>query len=308
MRQYPLQDIHDSDFEQLATLICSKILGEAVIGFASGPDGGRDGRFNGKANSFPSKSEPWKGKIVIQAKHTQKINASCSDSDFRKILKNDVLPAIKKLKEDKNVDCYLLFTNRKLTGKQDKKIEDLIDAETGIPNVVIANEKIQQWLKMYPDIVKASNLQSLLLPLQFDEEDLKALIAEFSKTMKSDKVEPRQENLTYLPLDRKNELNQLSKEYFEGMVKRHFAYFKSISEFLKNPINLKLKDRYEDAVDELNAKIIINRSDYSAFENLLDDLYNYVINNSIGLTGKKRLVRVFLHYMYHNCDIGKKND
>ena len=68
MRKFPLHYLDDKEFENLATLICRKVLGEAVIPFAQGTDGGRDGRFHGKANCFPSESEPWNGKIVIEAK------------------------------------------------------------------------------------------------------------------------------------------------------------------------------------------------------------------------------------------------
>lgn len=308
MRKYPLQYLNDSEFENLATLICSKILGEAIIPFAKGTDGGRDGRFHGKANCFPSEAEPWNGQIVIQAKHTTKENASCSDNDFQKIVKKDVLPAIERLKGVKKVDFYMLFTNRKLTGKQDEKIEDLINEQTEIPNIVIADEKIQQWLQSYPDVVKDAKLQSLLTPLQFDEQDLKNLIIEFHKSIPDTGIRQRsEEDFTYISMERKNELNQLSQTYFDDVIKRNITYFDSIGNFLRDPINTSLKDIYEDTVDELNAKIVLNRIEYNDFENLLEDLYNYVISNNSELAGKKRLIRLFLHYMYCNCDIGEKD-
>lgn len=308
MRKYPLHYLNDSVFENLATLICRKILGEAVIPFAKGPDGGRDGRFHGKANCFPSESEPWNGQIVIQAKHTTKENASCSDSDFQKILKKDVLPAIERLKEEKKVDFYILFTNRKLTGKQDQKIEDLINEKTNIPNIIIADEKIQQWLQSYSDVVKEANLQDLLRPLQFDEEDLKNLILEFYKSIHDTNImEKNEEDYTYISMGQKNELNQLSQAYFDDVIKRNYIHFESISNFLKDPINSSLKEIYEDTIDELNAKIVLKRNNYNAFENLLEDLYDYVISNNSDLMRKKRMIRIFLHYMYCNCDIGKKD-
>ena len=55
--------------------------------FSVGTDGGKDARFTGKANKYPSESKQWEGKIIIQAKHTQRPNASCSDSDFQTIIK-----------------------------------------------------------------------------------------------------------------------------------------------------------------------------------------------------------------------------
>ena len=61
MRTYPLHYLNAEDFENLANVICNKILGEATIPFAKGTDGGRDGRFHGKANCFPSETAPWEG-------------------------------------------------------------------------------------------------------------------------------------------------------------------------------------------------------------------------------------------------------
>ncbi|MFA5518175.1 MAG: ABC-three component system protein [Spirochaetota bacterium] len=308
MRKYPLYYLNHSEFENITVLICRKILGEAVVPFAKGPDGGRDGKFNGKANCFPSEATPWDGKIVIQAKHTTKVNASCSDSDFQKILEDNVLPAIQRLKEKNKIDFYMLFTNRKLTGMQDEKIEDLINENTNIPNIIIADEKIQQWLQSYPDIVKEAKLQGLLTPLQFDEQDLKDLIIEFHKSIPdTGMIGKSEEDYTYISMERKNELNQLSYVYFDEVIKKNITYFDSIRNFLKDPINLPLKEIYEDTIDELNAKIVLSRNEYNAFENLLEDFYNYVIANNRELAGKKRLIRLFLHYMYCNCDIGKKD-
>ena len=311
MRKYPLHYINEDDFENLATLICRKILGEAVIPFAKGTDGGRDGRFHGKANSFPSLSEPWKGKIVIEAKHSSKENSSCSDNEFKQILKKDILPKIERLKKVEKIDFYLLFTNRKLTGKQDEKIEDLIDASTDIPNVIIADEKIQQWLQSYPDIVKEAKLQDLLRPLQFDESDLKSVIEEFHKySPTGNTLNKKVVDFSYIEIEKKNELNKLSKDYFDNVMKRHYCHFESINSFLKDPVNKALKEQFDDLVDELNAKITIYQNEYYAFEKLLDELYDYVISNNKEFfgSGRKRLVRVFINYMYCSCFIGKKLD
>lgn len=311
MRKYPLHYINEDDFENLATLICRKILGEAVIPFAKGTDGGRDGKFHGKANSFPSISEPWSGKVVIQAKHTTKENSSCSDRDFQKILKEEVLPAIDRLKNQNKIQYYLLFTNRKLTGKQDEKIEDLIDVKTEIPNVIIADEKIQQWLQSFPDIVKEAKLQDLLRPLQFDESDLKSVIKAFHKYLpSSDTIDKNVIDFSYIEMEKKHELNKLSKKYFDNVIQRHYSHFESIRSFLKDPINKPLKEQFDDLVDELNAKITIHQNEYFAFEKLLDELYDYVISNNTEFfgSGRKRIVRVFINYMYCNCFIGKKVD
>ena len=52
--RYPLYNMTCDDFENLVVLICHYILGAAVSPFAKGKDGGKDGKFVGKANCFPS--------------------------------------------------------------------------------------------------------------------------------------------------------------------------------------------------------------------------------------------------------------
>lgn len=95
---------------------------------------------NLKEQPIISEAKPWIGKIIIQAKHTHRNNASCSESDFQTILKTSIIPAIKKLKKKNEIDFYLLFTNRKLSGVQHPKIEDIFDTETKIENRVIGLE------------------------------------------------------------------------------------------------------------------------------------------------------------------------
>lgn len=303
MGKYPLHYLNDQEFENLAVLICSKILGIAVIPFSEGKDGGKDGRFTGKANCFPSESQPWNGNIIIQAKHTTKENASCSDSDFSTIL-NKEISKIQKMIENNELDYYLLFTNRKLTGGKDSNINKLFEK---ITYEIIADEKIQHFLQAYPDIVRHFKLNDLLKPLEFDESDLKEIIITLHSALSENNFINDKTDFSKIDLEKKNELNKLSKSYFEDVIRRDIDDFYKIDSFLKSPINAEIKNLYEDTVSELNAKITLRRDEYAEFGNLLDDFYNYVINNNqTDLKGKKRLVRTLLNYMYCQCDIGKK--
>ena len=68
-RDYRLYELNDDVFERLAAQICVMWLGPGVILFAPGKDGGRDARFCGTAQCFPSAADPIKGHCVVQAKH-----------------------------------------------------------------------------------------------------------------------------------------------------------------------------------------------------------------------------------------------
>ena len=299
--KYPLENLTDTEFENLVSLICSEILGTGTVIFTDGKDGGRDAEFNGIANKFPSKSKPWSGKVIIQAKHTQRNNASCSESDFQTILKTSVIPAIQKLKEKNKIDFYLLFTNRKLSGVQHPKIEDIFDEKTEIENRVIGLETIELWLKQYPTIAKTLNLNKLLLPLSFDENDLKEIINSFSK------IDKKKGNLPEIPerdIEKKNQLNNLSKEYFNNVIKKKLIYLDQIREFLMDPINSEYLNKYENTIDDINEEIIVHRDDFDKFDMIFNYLYKFIIDNNPELSNNRNLVRLFLHYMYYNCDIG----
>ncbi|MGY0427074.1 MAG: ABC-three component system protein [Polaribacter sp.] len=257
--KYPIEYLTDTEFENLTALICERILGIATVVFSVGKDGGKDAKFNGVANEFPSKSNPWNGKIIIQAKHTQKSNASCSDSDFKNILKKSVIPSIKKLIENNEVDYYLLFTNRKLTGIQDAKIENFFDEKTNISNRLIGLERIELWLQEYPEIVKTLNLNKLLLPLNFDQNDLKKIVNSFGKLNKI------KGGIPIIPesrdIEKKNKLNNLSKEYFKNSIVKNLIYFEQIRFFLMDEINLEYLEKYENTIDDINAKKKVKRKD-----------------------------------------------
>lgn len=68
--KYAYEDLSDDQFERLIVILCQRLLGIAVQGFSKGPDGGRDAKFVGTAELFPSTTAPWKGTVIIQAKHT----------------------------------------------------------------------------------------------------------------------------------------------------------------------------------------------------------------------------------------------
>lgn len=293
------------DFETLTVHICNKILGPATIPFAKGKDGGKDGKFVGKANCIPSEADPWNGTIIIQAKHTEKPGETCSSPSFNKTLKNEVIPAIKKLKDNKEIDYYLLFTNRPLSGIKETDIEKTLKEETGIPCLLFANEKIQEFLTLYPEIVKAAELNRLLMPLDFDESDIREVIIEMADFLKSNNTASK-ENFDYPGLDKKNEINKMSIEYFETSIKDSMNSFGKIESFLSNPINDEILDIYEDAKAELKAKLSQYRDRYDNYNELLESAHDLIIADKQALKGKKRLVRLLLHYMYCNCEIGRK--
>lgn len=307
--KYPLYNLDDEGFADLVAVICEHILGFATIVFTKAKDGGRDAKFSGTANEIPSKTDPWSGKFIIQAKHTTKPEASCSDADFQRILRGE-LPKIEALKKDGKIDYYLIFANRKLTGLRDPKIEDLIDESTGVPNMVFGIERIGLWLETNPEIAKKANLNRLLLPLQFYEEDLRSLVVAFAKAkIAKGAIATIEDDVCGIPIGEKNRLNKLSDAYFHEVFKTSVDNFAQIKAFLNNPRNEQYLTMYQNTVSDIQEEITIKRSEYHAFDEILNHLYKVVLDTANNeLRNNRGLIRVFLHYMYFHCDIGAKGE
>jgi hypothetical protein len=305
--KYPLYNLYEQEFEKLVALICENILGTGTIVFSDGKDGGRDAKFTGTANKYPSEINPWNGKFIIQAKHTTKPEASCSEYDFGSILKKECI-SLKKLKDEGRVEYYLLFANRKLSGLQYPKIEDFIDNNVDVENNIIGDERIQLWLQEYPIIVRTLGLNRLLMPLQFYEKDLQEIVIAFSEAkLSKEEVRTIQTDLTKIPIEEKNGLNNLTKDYFDNVLKESFSDFEKINSFLEDPKNDYYKSKYNNTISDLQEEIILKRDEYQFFESILNHLYKLALDSTNNqLLMNRKLLRVFLHYMYFNCEIGKK--
>jgi hypothetical protein len=159
VKDYLLHTLSPGDFETLVVKLCHQILGMGTVAFSTGPDGGRDAFFESTAERFPSSRDPWSGKFVIQVKHTERSDASCSDPDFARLLKAEP-PKVAAHRRKSRCDCYLLFTNRKLGALTEEKLVEDLRQETGVPNVaILGKETLTTYLDGAPQIGEALNLQ-----------------------------------------------------------------------------------------------------------------------------------------------------
>jgi len=310
MRDFSLHEMSDDAFEELVEYICSQELGIGTVTFSKGPDGGRDGRFTGTANNYPSKQSPWSGKFIIQAKHTSNPIASCSDKDFYGNKSSVVLTEIKrvkKLRDNGEVDNYLIFTNRKLSGDADQKIRSCIQREADVDNVaLIGIETLQRMIANYKEVRRIFHLDQLRGPLIFHSQDLKALLTAISKHNIINKAMEYTYELNFVSISQKNELNKLSERYFNLIKSESMSYFGQIKHFLTSPLNADLADLYDNIVVDFNNKILIRRDDYDKFEEIFEVIYDSILEQEPELHTKHRLLYAMLHYMYWECDLGEK--
>jgi hypothetical protein len=304
-RSYPLHDLDDTEFEDLTCRICHHTLGIGTISFTAGKDGGRDARFTGTAQAFPSTASPATGKFIVQAKHTSNPSATCSTADFTRLL-NDEVPKITALAIAGELEYYLLFTNRRLTPNAENTFKSTVLSITGVKDTwVIATDNIRQYLDQTPTIWTSMGFSRQETPFRFEPGDLNDVVTAFHAAVQNGESPFHSaENFRFVDKKKKNAINKLTDDYYAYMQRESLSHFARVKLFLEDPRNTAIKDLYHDAADELKQKIITYRQDFTTFDEVLTYVYDLIIKNNNALKGKKRLVRLFLHYMYFDCDIG----
>lgn len=315
--KFAYEDLGDDQFEKLVVCLCQHLLGISVQGFAKGPDGGRDAKFVGTAELHPSRSAPWVGTTIIQAKHTNGYNKNFSESNFfSKNNANSVLskeiPRIQKLRAANQLDHYMLFANRRLAGNAETEIRDYIATECGIPTASIylcGVEQLELWLKQFPQAAKDADLDPVDSPLNVSPDDLAEVVQALARqidgvTQLDDPPVPR---VTY---EQKNALNNMSIEYAKAQRRKYLKETAQIRTFLAAPENLELLRMYESVADEFQLKVIAKRKNYQTFDELMEYLVDLLFSRDPVLrqNAHKRLTRAMLFYMYWNCDLGEVDD
>jgi hypothetical protein len=316
--KFAYEDLSDDQFERLIVLLCQRLLGIAVQGFAKGPDGGRDAKFIGTAELHPSKAVPWTGTTIIQAKHTSGYNRNFSESDFySKSTDNTVLGKeilrIKKLREAKQLDHYMLFANRRLAGNAETEIRDHIAALCGIlaSSIYLCGlEQLELWLRRFPEVAKEANLDPVDSPLIVSPDDLAEVVQALARQKEGLTAlldDPPTLRVTY---EQKNTLNNMTADYAKAQRRKYLKETAQIRTFLAAPENLELLRMYESVVDEFQLKIIARRKDYQTFDEVMEYLVDLLFSRDPVLRqiAHKRLTRAVLFYMYWNCDIGEAGD
>ncbi|KQH73982.1 ABC-three component system protein [Xylella fastidiosa subsp. sandyi] len=306
-------------FERLIVSLCMKILGVGVQGFAKGPDGGCDAKFIGTAQHYPSDKNQWSGTMIIQAKHTNHFCSSCSDKKFYSeksshTVIGEEIPRIKKLRAAKQLDYYMLFTNRRLSATANTKITEYISKQCEIPVESISLcglEKLDMYFNHFPEAVHHAGLDPVDSPLIVRTQELAEIIEALAQLKeKGCQVLPDDSPVIRVPYKEKNELNQLSQEYEKEWRRIYLKEEVFIRNFLAAPENTRFVEMYISTTEHFRFKIIAKRKDYKSFDALVEYLMDLLFNRDsvLAQSGHQSLTRALLFYMYWNCDIGKKVD
>lgn len=313
---YLYEDLGTEQFEKLVVLICEEIFGAGVTSFSTGPDGGRDARFDGTAQLYPSTSSPWVGKTVIQAKHSIGHDKSCSDPDFySESRKNstitDEVEKVVRLIDRGELDNYIIFTNRTLTAGAEERIRTYIAESTGLEKknaAVIGLENLERYVEKFPDIPDRANLDPVDMPLTLDPRDLSEVIEGLAEALDvSADDAPLKLPVPRTELHEKNRLNNLSNNYSDELKSRYLKDASIVHEHLSDPSNQELQRIYEAAAEDIQFKIIAKREDYPNFDDVLNHVIEMLLLRSSALHRgeRKKILRCMVFYMYWFCDVGR---
>jgi hypothetical protein len=316
--KYAYEDLSPEQFETLVVLICKVLLGAGVQGFAKGPDGGRDARFVGTAQLYPSTASPWSGPVIAQAKHTIGYNKSFGETDFfsptgANTVIAEETPRIIALRAAGELDFYMLFANRRLPADAAAKIRAHLSSACDLPGSSIALfgiDDLDLFLKAHPGVAELANLDPVDSPLIVSPDELAEVVTALAnnKDHFSDAIDaPPVPRVSY---EAKNAANNLTDEYAKALRKRYLKDTAQIRSFLAAPENEEILRAYESVVEEFELAIIAKRKDHQTFDEVMEHLLALLFGRDPILRQRphKRLTRAVLFYMYWNCDIGREAD
>ncbi len=309
--RFDYHDLYNQQFEALVVAICTQLLGSGVQPFSTGPDGGRDARFQGTAANLPNSTEPHSGNFVVQAKHTEHPFAKYSDPIFSSKAASSVLSEeanrLKNLVKSGEVDHYLLFSNRRLSGDTEASIRQRLLRETGVGSAeLFCVERIELCLKQYPKAIRIASISEVNTPMRISPDDLAEVIlaldkhpAVFSEALTAPSVIHR------VPFDTKNKINGLSDRFAKLIRRDYLSYFENIRAFLSNPANEEILEWYMEAAVEFNEQIAVHRDEWDTFDHALVYLQTLLFQRDPDLRRHKRLTKLLVYYMYWTCDLGE---
>lgn len=314
MAKYSFESLNEDDFETMIVDLSKKLFGAGIHAFAAGRDSGRDAYFNGTAERFPSTASPWYGHIIIQAKHTSSTGASCSDNEFSEnktsVLKKEIR-RIQEIMKSEHLDGYLLITNRKITGGTHQKIIKLLTEELKISQVdILGLEDLEKLIDDYPYFIKKYRLTRFQVPDVFYEKDIRDVINMFKHKTNWVSTPPIREDdsLDYINKEKKNALNNIDTAYFSEIKEHSLKHFANIDKFLHDPINAVFLENFLNTTADLRSYVEVHRDAYP-FKDILETIIKNIIGDEVGtdIFRARALVRVFVHYMYWSCDLGRKD-
>ena len=128
MTDYDLRNLSNRSFEQLIQALAADVVGNDIVIFGDGPDGGREATFEGKID-FPSRNRAWDGYGVVQAKFRQRTGNVTADGSWAvNAVKAEVNKYLDPQYNYRTPEYYIFVTNVVLTPTNHRGSKDQVIA------------------------------------------------------------------------------------------------------------------------------------------------------------------------------------
>ncbi len=105
-------------------------------------------------------------------------------------------------------------------------------------------------------------------------------------------------------IEKKNIINNLSWDFFKEKIRGHLHYNKDIFDFLSDPINSVLQKKYLKASQAIHEFYKDPSNNFISFEGVFGSVFKKLNTYGDEVSGLNTKLKILLHNMYFNCDIG----
>lgn len=155
----------------------------------------------------------------------------------------------------------------------------------------------------------SGNLLEIKFPERLTDNDIKTCIGLLKKDFWD--VEIIQTTLVKRDdkfIERKNIENKISLEFFNEKIKWHLSYNAIIFDFLGNEINKNLRNDYFQVCASIQRFYKDNWALFTSFESVFGAIFQKINTYDCDTPGISVKLKIILHNMYFNCDIGTNPD
>lgn len=145
--------------------------------------------------------------------------------------------------------------------------------------------------------------------IRFYENDICIVLEAFNTYSNSYFEEPNLHDKEFelICKPEKNQINNLSPEYFQIICDEYLPYFRKVEKFLKAPQNKDYLRYYKKTAIQINFRIGVLKKYFTHFEDILNQILNDIIGNlDSNIVNDIDLFIIFMNYMYWHCDIGRR--
>ena len=104
---------------------------------------------------------------------------------------------------------------------------------------------------------------------------------------------------------KKNKINELSEGYIKLIQEHSLPFFKQFEDFLGKFENNSLKKIYLNIASDLQKIILLKRTEFEKFDDVFDAIEETCKTKVPSLSKDRRTLKILLHFMYFQCDIGE---